>query len=86
MNEPTTTVWVTKYALTKGIYTEDAVVAKGGRSAWMPKKCRSFWGSEFHLTRAAAVARAQEMRTKKIASLRKQIAKLEAMDFSEDVK
>jgi hypothetical protein len=41
---------------------------------------------DWHTTPEAAIARAEEMRTKKIASLKKQIAKLEAMTFSaEDV-
>jgi hypothetical protein len=38
-------------------------------------------GKDWHTTKEAAVARANEMRAKKIDSLRKQIMKLEGMTF-----
>ena len=79
-------VWVTKYAMSgKGVIPcEDAksshvdtMVVVGALFLHKP---------DWHTTPEAAIARAEEMRTKKIASLKKQIAKLEAMTFSaEDV-
>ena len=78
--------WVTKYALTHGILTAESEVS--GQS---PDMIRFFWGEpsgmlyvhggDWHRTEEAAIQRAEEMRTRKIASLRKQIAKLEAMTF-----
>ena len=38
-------------------------------------------GRDVHETREAALAAAESMRTKKIASLKKQVAKLEALRF-----
>lgn len=43
----------------------------------------TFHGNEWHRTREEAVARAEQMRAAKIASLKKQIAKLEKLSFGE---
>lgn len=40
-----------------------------------------FHGNEWHKSRESAIAKAEEMRKKKIASLKKQIEKLEKMEF-----
>ena len=75
-------VWVTKYAMSgKGVIPcEDAksshvdtMVVVGALFLHKP---------DWHTTPEAAIARAEEMRTKNIASLKKQIANLEAMTFS----
>jgi hypothetical protein len=42
-------------------------------------------GKEWHLTKDDAIKRANEVRLKKIELLKKQIAKLEKMDFIRDV-
>jgi len=41
-------------------------------------------GNDWHRSAKQALERAEDMRKKKIASLRKSIAKLEAMNFDED--
>ena len=83
-------VWVTKYAMSgKGVIPCEearttsyadmiAIHARDGQRNcdWHIHK------PDWHTTPEAAIARAEEMRTKKIASLKKQIAKLEAMTFS----
>lgn len=83
-------VWVTKYAMSgKGVIPcEDArttsyadmiaIPARDGKRNrdWIIHK------PDWHTTPEAAISCAEEMRTKKIASLKKQIAKLEAMMFS----
>ena len=83
-------IWVTKYAMSgKGVIPCEearttsyadmiAIPARDGQRNrdWMIHK--PYW----HTTPEAAIARAEEMRTKKIASLKKQVAKLEAMTFS----
>ena len=75
--------WMTKYALTDGIWIGEADVRDGGAYFCLQHGNDSFWvsGTDWHRTEEAAIQRAEEMRVRKIASLRKQIAKLEAMTF-----
>ncbi len=75
--------WVTKYALTAGILEVDAERCTDRMiSVDAPGNYTScYHGDDWHDTREAAVARAEEMRKKKIASLKKQLAKLEALKF-----
>ena len=77
-------VWITKYALTGGIieaegepYGFEWVSASWDNGFW-----RSVFGQgEWFDTKERAIAKAEEMRQKKIASLKKQIEKLEEMRF-----
>lgn len=77
--------WITKYALTKGIvkmHVEDRTVATGRvTEVGNPYSC-VYFKSDWHRTREEAVAQAEKMRKAKLASLRKQIKKLEALSFS----
>lgn len=81
------TAWVTKHALTSGIAEVQAVVCRGVSNdmiSWRgsEKSLQSYaHGTEWHRTRAAAVEHANNMRRRRIESLRKQIARLEAMKF-----
>ena len=77
-------VYITKYALTKGIEEMDTTGPEGDlavRDAVLYH--RVYRPPNWHWVRASAVARAEQMRLKKIASLRKQIAKLEKLRFEE---
>jgi len=73
-------VFITKYALTKGILTK-----KVEFSIEEPDMCIDKTGCyyiyyhkpEWHITLGEALAKAEDMRTKKIASLKKQISRLE---------
>lgn len=76
-------IWATKYALTVGIFElgpvkyRDNMVSYRHSNGYM-----QFYhglGKEFHFSLEEAQARAEEMRIAKIASLRKQIEKLQAM-------
>ena len=73
-------VYITKYALTRGILETDGATVEG-----IPSMAETnfgyFHGDDWHETKEEAIKRAEEMRTKKIASLRKQIEKLEALKF-----
>lgn len=88
MAEERIRVWITKYALTEGIQLVDAewspafpsMVSYGGEG--LCRQNAHGEGNDWHRTPKAAVRRAEEMRRKKIASLRKQIVKLEAMTFA----
>ena len=76
-------VWITKYALTKGIYAMDA---RGSHSDGMvicedDHRTQFLHGNEWHKTKSSAIARAEEMQTKKLASLKKQLKKIEKLTF-----
>lgn len=75
-------VWITKYALTRGILEKEVEDCGDG----MVREKESFFpayyhGTDWHTDKQSAVAKAEEMRKKKIASLKKQIDKLEKMKF-----
>lgn len=83
-------VYVTKYALTTGIQeleaettgVEGMICIPADRSkGWTLEQLFHGQGREWHTDRAAAVAKAETMRQAKIASVKKQLAKLEAMTF-----
>lgn len=65
------------YALTKGIYRTTGELHRNGYF-YAPGQVTP---KHNHATRAEAVKCAEEMRTKKIASLKRQIARLEKIDF-----
>lgn len=83
-------VWITKYALTRGIEeitSEDVsrmFIKKNGdlvmygESGMFPV---SYSSDNYFLDKESAVKKAEEMRQKKIESLKKQIEKLERMRF-----
>lgn len=77
-------VWITKYALSQGIVEAEGeqdkltyrfVVTDGVfRNEWFNSK-------DCFTSRTSAIKKAEEMRQKKITSLKKQIEKLEGMKF-----
>lgn len=76
-------VWLTKYALSDGIteqvvksFYESGYVTLDGHQ-WNSYKV----GSDVHASYEEAVAAAKAQREKRIASLKKQIAKLEKLAF-----
>ena len=76
-------IWNTKYALTRGIVEQEATqvsmtTVKNGVVSYLHGE-----GKEWHRTQESAVIRAEEMRTKKIAQIKRKIAKLEAMTFKD---
>lgn len=75
-------VWISKYALSQGVYEEDGVtLSTGDRNfAWKGALFVKL-GRDAHYTEAEAMAAAEAMRKKKIAALHKQIKKLEGMSF-----
>lgn len=72
-------IWVTKYALTRGIEHKQAVLEGNGALAI----AGDTWYSrdEFQLDKQSAVERAEVMRRKEIESLKRRRGKLEAMRF-----
>lgn len=83
-NKPTITVWITKYALTQGIFAKE-VTDHGTSMVTDHERYTSFYhgeGREWHRTLESAVAQAEKIRLKKIASLEKEVAKLKALNFT----
>lgn len=80
-----TTLWITKYALTSGIYEREQIEIDGDMAIVLEPKSiggkNYYHGKDWHVTRDAALARAEDMRLAKIASLEKQLVKLEKLNF-----
>ena len=82
-------VWITKYALTSGITEHDAKLSSEDNSVRYEKGQYTYGqyayieGKEWHRSYENALLRAEVMRIKKIESLKKSIAMLEAMSFKE---
>lgn len=78
-------VFITKYALTKGILEKEAEICDYGNGyirAYVKGEFSSYsLGKECFKTKEQAMERAEKMRLKKIASLKKQIEALEKMKF-----
>jgi hypothetical protein len=81
-------VWISKYALSDGLYEIEAERSDFAPSMVTTRKpghvAQSFHveGREWHLTRESAAERAEVMKAARIASLHKQIKKLERMSFA----
>jgi hypothetical protein len=81
--------WITKYALTQGIFQVEA--ADPAKDKWpdiLSVKQENTYpqhfhgeGRDWHRTEAEAIARANEMVADKISSLKKQLKKLEKTVF-----
>jgi len=81
--------WITKYALTQGIFEVEGDASK----EYPDMLCQTFpksnyggityhgRGRDWHETEDGAKAQAKKMRDKKVASMLKQIKKLQAMTF-----
>lgn len=84
-NLSTEKVWVTKYVLTDGFITEVDAVISGGMAIVHPSDGKGykqyFHGKEWHDRKDEAILRAEDLRRKKIAALRRSIEKIEAMRF-----
>lgn len=79
-------VYITRWALTKGIMEEEAeispvaptmVTVNGAHSGYSYYAHKPYW----HLTRAEAVAHANQMLKVKLESLKRSLRKFEAMEF-----
>lgn len=80
-----TKIYVTKYALTAGIFSVEAKISDGIKMASYKQPGAYFTetahGKDFHLTKEDALSRAEEMRIKKLQSLDKKTKKIYAMKF-----
>jgi len=78
-----TTIYVTKYALTKGIIEMESHDVEATQASVINDYglVETYHFPEFFMSKSEAVKKANEMVSKKISSLRKQINKLETMKF-----
>ena len=78
-------VYVTKYALTKGIQifenVRQCVSVSVDMIATADKHSQCFHKGDWYTNPNAAIKKAEEICSKKIESLKKQISKLEKMEF-----
>jgi hypothetical protein len=78
-------VWITKYALTIGIYTIEGAVTESTDTNMLIGKVDGYQvyyhNQEWHKTEEEAKQRAEGMRLTKIKSLKKSLAKFEKMKF-----
>ena len=80
------TAWVSKYALTEGVKAHRVQICGGDMVNALKPDGSAGWGylhkGDWHRTKAEADAKAEIMRQRKIASVKKQLARLEALSFS----
>ena len=77
-------VWITKYALTQGIFCTEVKPCfdiNPKMVSTLDKYAQCYHGGDWHENKSDAVARAEEMRKKKIFSMEKQIKKIQALKF-----
>ena len=87
MAEERQMVWISRYALAGGVKELPLIRADDDGYAWVEIKGGPSYGemmgrADWHRTKEAALARAEEMRTAKIASHEKSIAKLNKLTFA----
>ena len=77
--------WVTKYALTQGIFQVEAELVKSSDVTIRVSKPSGittyYHKNEWYLTKQEAVSRAKEMQKKMLISLQERIKKIEALKF-----
>lgn len=91
VNKPTEiAIFITKNALSQGILVGHGVLSKGGKMAEIKTNVfgsvQSYYNNDFHLTFAGAIVNADLRKENKIKSLKRQIEKLESIDFSVEPK
>jgi len=75
-------IYVTKYALTQGIFTIEAESVDDWKYAAQKESPRYFLGrGDFAFTEEEALKKAEELRFKKLKSLNKSIKKIYSIEF-----
>lgn len=78
-----TTIYVTKYALSDGVFKAEAEIS-GKSATWKDAEGHRWfmYGKDFWLTREEALADCERRRTNKLASIEKQKVKLQKLQFT----
>lgn len=79
MERENAVVWVTKYALTRGIFEQFGEI--WSEEGFRYEKYYYLHKHEWHRTKEEAIARAEQMQKEALASLKKKIEKLENLRF-----
>ena len=78
-------VWGTKYALTEGVKSYRVELCGGDMVNILKPDGRPGWGylhkGDWHLSKDDAERKAEQMRQRKIVSVKKQLTRLEALTF-----
>lgn len=75
-------IYVTKYALTSGIFKAECKIRSGRAYNWDGNSLVGVYGnSEFAACRRDAIRQAEEMRDRKLKAIDRQIKKISAIDF-----
>jgi len=74
-------VWISKYALTRGLYMEEVESTHVESMVSIPNGIMCFHKPGWHETKEEAIAQAEKMRQAKLKSLQKQIDKLTKTKF-----
>ncbi len=83
MSEEKTVVWITKNARTTGIQAVEAEIYDSRMVSYASNGFTLYaHGNNWHRTPEKAIAKAEEMRAAKLASLKKSIAKIKALKFT----
>lgn len=83
-------VFITKYALTSGIRKADVELSSSNKNSVIEKNGKRF-GINFyhkpfwHLTIEDAIIHAEELRDKRISSLKKSLSKLQKLSFNQPI-
>lgn len=73
--------YITKYALTKGIFEVDCERLSEDRIRVFSVVTQYYSGYDWYYTKEAAIVRAKEMQDAKIKSMEKQLQKLKGLKF-----
>lgn len=85
MTEKTVRVWITRYALTQGIFVIEGEVGPPHMISFKGSYITEcYHGKDWHRTSEAALKRAEEMRKLKIASLKASIERVQKIQFKAD--
>lgn len=82
------TIYITKYALTKGIVKAEAELLSDNMAKWIKKGnpySSYLHGDDFHTSLSEAIKKASDMAVRKRKSLEKQIEKISKIDITKIV-
>jgi len=74
-------VWITKYALTTGIYEVECEMCLGTSINMIKTDYSFFHAGEWRESKEIAIAKAYEMKIKKLQSLDNQMKKISSLEF-----
>lgn len=84
--QTTFTAWITKYSLTKGVFStkvEDCFKINETMVSDTERPMVYYHDNDWHRTREAAVQHAEKMRKKKIVSLKNSIGRIKKLKFGD---